>query len=228
MKFSYKIIFIIFFSFTFTEKLIYSAGFRLFDAGEAIFTSEIAELDGTEVIHLTSTVNTNSFLSRFYKVRDLVKIWSNKNDLTLMKIVKKTRQGKYKLDYSAIVTDELQLISNKKIIQLESKVYDPISAIFMIRQKELIIGSSFKFTTVENDIIQKINVMVGNIENISVPYGTFNTFQLIPISDDNKPLFRNDGKMKVWYSTDSLHLPIKIEQKTNVGTLILKLKEYFP
>ena len=31
--------------------------------------------------------------------------------------------------------------------------------------------------------------------------------------------------MKVWYSRDSLHLPTKIEQKTNVGTLILKIKK---
>jgi len=32
--------------------------------------------------------------------------------------------------------------------------------------------------------------------------------------------------MRVWLSDDSLHLPIKIEQSTNIGTMIMKLKKY--
>ncbi len=216
------------FSISWGEKFIYSAGFRLFNAGEATFTKEVKILNDAPTLLITSTIKTNSFLSRFYKVRDVVKVWSNKDDLTLIKIEKEVNEGNYHLNYSAHVSDDLRLISDKKTIQLESKVYDPISAIFMLRKKPLTHGDSYKFTTVENGIIQKVNVMVGDIERVSVPAGNFDTRQIIPISDDGVPLFKHDGKMKVWYSDDDRHLPVKMEQKTNVGTLILRLKKYTP
>ena len=231
MKFSNKSVYciiIILLSIAWGEKLVYSAGFRLFNAGEATFTKEVKILNDAPTLLLTSTIKTNSFLSRFYKVRDVVKVWSNKDDLTLIKIEKEVNEGSYHLDYSAHVTDDLRLVSDKRMIQLESKVYDPISAIFMLRKKPLSHGDSYKFTTVENGIIQKVNVMVGDIERVSVPAGNFDTRQIIPISDDGVPLFKHDGKMKVWYSNDDRHLPVKMEQRTNVGTLILKLKQYTP
>ena len=231
MKFSNKLayfIIVILLSIAWGEKLVYSAGFRLFNAGEATFTKEVKILNDAPTLLITSTIKTNSFLSRFYKVRDVVKVWSNKDDLTLIKIEKEVNEGNYHLNYSAHVSDDLRLISDKKTIQLESKVYDPISAIFMLRKKPLTHGDSYKFTTVENGIIQKVNVMVGEIEKVSVPAGNFDTRQIIPISDDGVPLFKHDGKMKVWYSDDDRHLPVKMEQKTNVGTLILKLKKYTP
>lgn len=231
MKFSNKLTYLlimILLSVAWGEKLVYSAGFRLFDAGEAVFTSQSKILNDEPVLLITSTIKTNSFLSRFYKVHDVVKIWSNKEDFTLIKIEKDVNEGSYHLDYSAHVTEDLKLVSAKKTIQLESKVYDPISAIFMLRKQPLTEGDSYKFTTVENGIIQKVNVMVGGIEKVSVPAGKFNTRQIIPISDDGVPLFKHDGKMKVWYSDDVRHLPVKMEQKTNVGTLILKLKKFTP
>ena len=231
MKFSNKLTYLlimILLSVAWGEKLVYSAGFRLFDAGEAVFTSQSKILNDESVLLITSTIKTNSFLSRFYKVHDVVKIWSNKEDFTLIKIEKDVNEGSYHLDYSAHVTEDLKLVSAKKMIQLESKVYDPISAIFMLRKQPLTEGDSYKFTTVENGIIQKVNVMVGGIEKVSVPAGKFNTRQIIPISDDGVPLFKHDGKMKVWYSNDVRHLPVKMEQKTNVGTLILKLKKFTP
>jgi hypothetical protein len=210
------------------EELVYSAGFRLFDAGEASFTTEVKSLNDTPTLLITSKIKTNSFLSRFYKVKDVVKVWSNIDDLTLIKIEKDINEGNYHLDYSAYISENLKLISETKTIQLESKVYDPISAIFMLRKKALTEGDSYKFITIENGIVQKVNVMVSGIEKISVPAGNFNARQTIPISDDGLPLFKHDGKMKVWYSDDERHLPIKIEQETNVGTLILKLKKFTP
>ena len=218
----------IFISIAWGEKWVYSAGFRLFDAGEATFTSESVILNDEPVLLITSSIKTNSFLSRFYKVDDVVKVWSNVEDFSLIKIEKDVNEGSYHLDYSAHVTENLKLVSTKKTIQLESKVYDPISVIFMLRKKPLTEGDSYKFTTVENGIIQQVNVIVGDIEKVTVPAGKFNTRQIIPISDDGVPLFKHDGKMKVWYSDDELHLPVKMEQKTNVGTLILKLKKFTP
>ncbi len=228
MKFSLNLIIPILFSVISAEEFHYTAGFRLFDAGEATFTSNEGSLNGEIVMEFTSRIKTNSFLSKFYSVNDFVKVWANKKDFTLIQIDKKIREGNYKLDYSAYVSEDLRLVSGKKSIQLDSKVYDPVSAIFMLREQPLEKNDSYKFTTVENGIIQKVNVLVSEIEKISVPFGRINARKVIPVSDDGKPLFKQGGKMKVWYSDDDRRLPLKIEQKTNVGTLILNLKKYIP
>ena len=39
-----------------------------------------------------------------------------------------------------------------------------------------------------------------------------------------KERLKNNGMMTVWLSEDSLHLPIKIEQHTSLGTMLKKLK----
>ena len=46
--------------------------------------------------------------------------------------------------------------------------------------------------------------------------------------EDNKKLLKNDGQMKVWFTKDKKFIPIKIEQSTNVGTMVMELEEYNP
>ena len=55
------------------EVLHYSAGFRFFPAGHATLSIESDSLEDKMVYLLTSTVKTNSFLSKFYEVRDVIK-----------------------------------------------------------------------------------------------------------------------------------------------------------
>ena len=57
------------------EVLHYSAGFRFFPAGNATLSMVSDSLEDEMVYLLTSTVSTNSFLSQFYKVRNVVKSW---------------------------------------------------------------------------------------------------------------------------------------------------------
>ena len=57
------------------EVLHYSAGFRFFPAGHATLSIESDSLEDKMVYLLTSTVKTNSFLSKFYEVRDVIESW---------------------------------------------------------------------------------------------------------------------------------------------------------
>ena len=38
-------------------------------------------------------------------------------------------------------------------------------------------------------------------------------------------ILKNSGEMRTWLSNDNLKLPVKIELKTNIGTMVMKLKE---
>ena len=45
------------------------------------------------------------------------------------------------------------------------------------------------------------------------------------ISKNGKPIFKNNGQMTIWISKKE-KLPIKIEQNTSFGKLIMNLKKY--
>ena len=75
--------------------------------------------------------------------------------------------------------------------------------------------------------VKEIVINIISQEKITVPAGTFNCFIAEPFSPQGKSLLKNNGEMKVWLSIDSLHLPIKIEQNTNIGIMLMSLKKYY-
>ena len=205
------------------ESLSYSVSFKGINAGEAILTSNIEELSNQSVYHIHSEINSNKIVDLFYKLRDQIDIWVDKNDYSLIKINKIIHEGKYKAKLSGRINGNFFESSNKKI-QLDEPVFDPISLIYKLREEILDVGKSFSFTTFDMGKIRKIITKVVKIETIKVPAGEYNCFKMVPFSSDGKPLFKQKGQMTIWYSTDSLHIPIMIKQRTNIGTIKMKLK----
>ena len=206
------------------ETLIYDAGFRLFDAGEAKISMNTVNFRDKPALHIRSEISTSSFLDYFYRVRDKIDVWADPRDLTLISVKKDIHEGRYTRQYEARISDDMRVFSGNNIYQLDEKVYDPLAAIFMIRQQDLHIGDSFSFSTFEMGSVQKVLVKVESAEQQSVPAGDFECLRVVPVSEDGKPLFKNKGEMMVWFSLDESHLPVRIEQKTNVGDLILRLR----
>ena len=209
------------------EKLIYDLDFRIFSAGEATFEINLDSLNGKEVYKISIKMKTNSFLDRFYKIRNNLNIWVDKFQLHLLKIDKKIREKKYKKKFSATINvSDSTAIVNDKIISLPTMVMDPTAAIYYYRTLDFKIGNKYNFTSYDSGKIKDVELIVKKDKKISVPAGNFNCFELIPSSKDGKSLFKNNGKMKIWISKDDRHLPVKIEQNTNVGKIVLNLKKF--
>ena len=206
------------------EVLHYSAGFRIFPAGNATLSMSSDYLDGEMVYLLTTTVSTNSFLSNFYKVRDVVQSWLSTDNLSLKRIIKTIREGRYQLDHEARILGDSLAISVQSSIKLSGKVYDPVAYVYFLRMQTLLVGNRYHFYSYGETSMKEVFVNVTGIETIKVPAGTFRCFKIEPVSGDNKPLLKNNGAMHVWLSEDKLHLPIKIEQNTNIGTMVMRLK----
>jgi len=206
------------------EILHYSAGFRIFSAGTATLSMKSDSLDDEMVYLLTSTVRTNSFLSNFYKVKDVVKSWLASDDLSLKKTVQTIREGRYHRDHEARIFGDSLAISKKNTIKLPGEVYDPVAYIYFLRMQQLLEGNRYRFYSYGKTKMKEVIVDVTGKETITVPAGTFKCFKVEPVSGDNKPLLKNNGVMRVWLTEDSLHIPIKIEQHTNIGTMVMKLK----
>jgi hypothetical protein len=76
--------------------------------------------------------------------------------------------------------------------------------------------------------IKKVLFKIEQIEKIKVPFGEFECLIISPYSINTKKLLKNNGQMKVWFTNDKNMIPIKIEQVTNVGTMVMELKDYIP
>ena len=207
------------------EELKYAAGFRFFPAGEAILTFSVDSLNGKSVYKLTTSIKTNSFLDAFYKVRDEIQSWLNPENLSLKKTIQTIREGHYHLDHQSMIQGDSIAVSGNKIKDLPGKVYDPVSFVYYLRNQDLSIGNSYKFFSYNRKKIKEVIVNVTAKETIRVSAGTFDCLKIEPVSSDGKPLLKNNGQMRVWLSDDSLRLPVKIEQKTNIGTMVMKLKK---
>ena len=206
------------------EELQYAAGFRFFPAGEAILTFSLDSLNGESVYRLTTSVKTNSFLDAFYEVRDEIQSWLHTENLSLKKTIQTIREGSYHRDHQSIIQGDSIAVSGNKIRNLPGRVYDPVSFVYYLRNQDLSLGDSYKFFSYDRKKIREVIVNITAKETVRVSAGIFNCLKIEPVSDDGKPLLKNNGQMRVWLSDDSLRLPVKIEQKTNIGTMVMKLK----
>ena len=206
------------------EELQYKAGFRYCSAGEAWLTFSADSLNGESVYRLTTSVKTNSFLDAFYEVRDEIQSWLNPNNLSLKKTIQTIREGNYHRDHWAVIQGDSIVVSGEKFRNITGKVYDPVSFVYYLRNQDLSLGNNYNFFSYDRKKIREIIVNITAKETVRVPAGTFNCLKIEPVSADGSPLLKNDGQMRVWLSDDSLKLPIIIEQKTNIGTMVMKLK----
>lgn len=208
------------------EVLTYQAGFRFFSAGEAILSFSSDTLAGDSVYSLNADINTNPFLDRFYKVRDNIKIWMSPIDYSLLKVEKNILEGNYKKSHKAEIDYFKNIINfGKKKLIIDEPVFGPLSIIYKIREEINFKNIPFLATIYDMGKLKPVLFKVDKMESINVPYGSFECIVVSPHSVDNKKLLKNDGRMKVWFTKDENHIPIKIEQSTNIGIMVMELKE---
>ena len=211
------------------ETLKYQAGFRIFSAGEAILSFDWDTLGGDSLYFLNAEIKTNSFLDKFYKVRDRVKAWMSPSDFSLKKVEKFVSEGSYKKNHFA----EIDYLKNKiqfgkKSLKIKNPVFGPLSVIYKIRENLKLKNFNLEATIYDMGKLKLVKFQIDKSEWIEVPYGKFECFVISPKPMDNKKLLKNDGQMKVWFTKDKKFIPIKIEQSTNVGTMVMELEEYNP
>ena len=208
------------------EVLHYSAGFRFFPAGRAELSFVSDSLNGEQVYVLSTSIKTNSFLDKFYEVRDEITAWLNPDSLSLLKTIQNIREGSYHRDHEAIIQGDSLALWEKQSRELPGKVYEPVAFIYYLRSQNLQLGGSYQFFSYSRKNIREVVVHITDREIVKVAAGTFSCLKVEPVSNDGKPLLKNNGEMRVWLSDDNLKLPVKIEMKTNIGNMIMKLKDY--
>ncbi len=204
------------------RSLSYNMEFRGIEAGQAFIKLEDDTLFNKDVLRLNSSLKTNSFLDLFYKIRDEITIYLDSEDLSLIKVINKINEGKYKKKHIATFDEKLKkIVSKQKTINADI-AYSPLSIIYSLRNKILNIGDIYNYDIYSTGKIKSVNMKVIKTELIKTPFGEFNTIVVSPVLN-NKTLIKNNGDMKIWFTNDQNRYPIKIELKINYGNLVLLL-----
>ncbi|HPC35909.1 MAG TPA: DUF3108 domain-containing protein [Candidatus Marinimicrobia bacterium] len=208
------------------EELSYSTWFNFMKVGYSTITIKAIELlDGFPVYHVESITETSPFYGKIYRVNDRFNSWIDLNELFSRRYEKSLREGKYKKDYQAYFDyNEKKAYTSRDTLDIDGKMHDALSVILYVRAENLFPGRIIRLNNFDNDKLRLFNVIVREVELLKVPAGEFQCFVLEPYADDGK-LFKNQSKIKIYLSTDSLRLPVMIDNEANFGRMIFKLEK---
>lgn len=214
------------------ETLVYNLKWGFFPVGSATMKVLPKDDDGQNRLHrLSFSVRTNEFADAFYKVRTNITSVLDPSFSKSVRYEKSQREGKTKreievlFDYNAgkaSYFESKQLVST---LPIPTQVLDPLSIAYFFRLGELKPETETILPTCDGKKLKMIKVRTGKIEKIRVPLGTYKAIGTVPEMKDLSGVFKKspDGILRIWYSADSLKIPVKISSKVIVGSFNARL-----
>ena len=199
------------------EKLTYEVYFNNLKAGKAsLILSEDAH---KENYILNFELRSHKYLDAIYKLRENTSMILDRKDFFIYEINKYVRQGRKKRNYQAIFNYDSKIAHiNNKITTFQKPVYDPINIIYYLRNNFQLLQSNIPFSIITKNTFKTIYMGVIKEEKIIVNDKIFQAIVVGPMNNMPK-----SDDIKIWFSQDSLALPLKIESKAKLGTIKMEL-----
>ena len=211
---------IIIFAFLSGEKLIYDGSFGPWKVGFA--TMEFILGDSTGKI--ISTQKTTGFFKRVFPVDDKQVSVVRLEDLTSLSYEERIREGKYSADVKVIYREDSIIYSDGRRFYAGRRFYDILSAIYRVRQMDFSVGDTIKLPLHTGGKPKIMYVPVIDSEVVHVPAGRYKTYVLAPVVRDEK-VFGSEGDLKIYFTCDSLKIPVLIKTKLFFGQILFRLKD---
>jgi hypothetical protein len=184
-------------------------------------------VDGRRCYRIVTKAESNSFVSKFYKVRDRAESAVDAESLYSRRFIKRLREGSYKKDVNVRFDHarRLAVYDNDKIMEVAAGVHDVLSAFYYIRTRPLPDGAVIVIPTHDNEKSYQMEVQVLKRERVEVPAGTFSCVVVEPkLKSDG--IFKSKGSMQVWLTDDEKRMPVQVRSKVPVGSIAVRLTDY--
>ena len=230
-----SLVFFLFFSkqgqaFTIPEKLIFDLTWTGVKAGTA--TLEIVNHKGQ--VKIISTARSADWVSVFYTVDDRIESLL-KSAVFPMQIGLpenyrvKLREGRHRRDKEVIfdhanrkATYINHLENGKKTYTVNENSLDPLSSFYFIRTLKFEVGKSLYVNMFDSKRLWNVEVQVLRKEKIRTELGEFNTVVIKPLMK-SEGIFNKKGDMYIWLTDDQKRIPVKMQTKVAVGSVIATL-----
>jgi len=210
------------------QTLRYEAEYRFWTAGVATLR---LERNGSQE-HLSGTADSTGVVALLFRVQDRFNSFFDAKSLCSSKLIKHTEEGSrwrdtsITFDYSRgkSVLEEKNLKDNQSKRtenDIPGCVTDVLSGILYVASLPLQEGASYSFPLNDGGKTVTIHAHVEGKEQIKTPAGTFQTIRVGPEGDYS--VLKNRGRIWIWYSDDSRHLPVQMRAKLFWGTLTVYL-----
>lgn len=210
------------------QTLVYSADWRLFNAGTATIRMEAA---GREQ-RVFATADAQGFVALLYHVHDTFEAFFDPTTFCSLNITKHTEEGFRKHDTN-IVFDYVRrksMLTEKNLKTNENKreeneipecVSDIISSPFYIASLPLTQGAVLRFPLNDGGKTTVARVTVEGKEDVKTPAGTYKTVRVGVVADSGS--LANKGQIWIWFSDDAARTPVQMKARLFWGTLIFHL-----
>ena len=165
---------------------------------------------------------TTSFAKILYPYVDKIQLKIN-NYFSLLSIEQKISNRDKKLEINVDKEKKIIIRNGKKLDFYADTLFSPYSLIHFLRKQKIELNNQYVYKIFDGRKIKDIMLQVSKIENIKVPYGTFECLNIKPITEKNT--IKNNGVLELWYTNNNEKIPVKIKLETKIGTFIMKLKK---
>lgn len=194
--------------------------------GSLMQVQNIQRVDGHRVYRIVSKAESNSFVSKFYKVRDRAESYVDAESLFSRRFVKHLREGSYKQDTEIRFDQDAgkAVYGDGKTFDVAARVHDVLSAFYYVRTLPLPDGATVVIPTHDNKKSYEMEVRVLRREKMEVPAGTFQCVVVEPLLK-SEGVFRSQGSIYVWLSDDERRIPVLVKSKVPIGSISVSLTD---
>ncbi|MEA3505960.1 MAG: DUF3108 domain-containing protein [Elusimicrobiota bacterium] len=202
------------------EDLIFSIRWGFITAGYAnMEVKEELTLNGKPTYRIVTQARSAGFFDPFYKVRDVVQSYIDKEKLRTVRFQKKLREGSYKKDSTVIYDYEnMTAYENGNKFEITEHTQDVLSSLYYLRFEDIEVGKVFEFDVGTGKKLWPLKVTIKKKEKIKVPAGKFDTFLVVPELRE-EGIFKAKGKLNIWITVDKRKFPVLMKCKIPVGSI---------
>jgi hypothetical protein len=186
----------------------------------------ITRVDGRRAYRIVMKAESNSFVSKFYKVRDRAESFVDAESLYSRRFVKRLREGGYEKDIDVRFDQEHRKAryTDGEALDVPAGVHDVLSAFYYVRTVPLPAGGSLSIPTHDNKKSYEMEVKVHRRERVQVPAGTFDCVVVEPILK-SEGVFKSKGSIHVWLTDDARRIPVLVKSKIPIGSISVSLTD---
>jgi hypothetical protein len=207
------------------ERIDYRVKFGPLKVGQAYM-----EVEGLDTIAGNATYHLRFHMSGsvpFYKLDDTQQSWLDVALLATRRYHQDSHQGSYERyrEYEFHLEQGIRTGLEGETDSIPELALDQAAFIYFVRSIELEVGETYEWNRYYRFDRNPVILQVLRRERIRVPAGEFETIVVRPIIKTGG-IFAEGGEAEVYVTDDDLRVPVRINSKMKVGSVVLELTEY--
>lgn len=211
------------------ERLTYALSYLAVQAGTATMEVHPAPAGSPKPqILLVNTAKSSKFVSRFFPVDNRVESYVDAETLAPQHFVFHRREGKKKNDFDVT----FQHADGKARGTKDGEAYaqtipvdthDVLSCLYYFRNLPSLQPGARSVINIHHDKKNyKLELVAEGTERLSGSWGEADTIRLLVIMPF-QGIFLNEGNIRVWVTNDARRLPVLMQAKVVIGSIVAKL-----